>query len=302
MNSRVLIVEDNPNSAKLLGEILGDEGYQVYSVDQGLSILNLVYEIKPNIILLDIMMPELDGFEICKLLKTDSETKDIPIIMITAKTDSKDIRMALELGAFDYIKKPVDEVEVIARVRSALRFKEYHDKLKEMTMKDGLTGVYNHRLLIELFEKEYTRQIRKGGNIAFIMIDIDHFKRINDTYGHTAGDMIIREVANILTTMTRRSDIVGRYGGEEFGIFVSEINLDNVYKFCEKIRKKIEDYEFNIGDRIIHITISMGVCLKEASDNISYLDIIKISDAALYSAKENGRNKVELISNTYCFY
>ena len=297
MSTKILVVDDNILNIRLLKDILEDENYTVFQVNNGIQVLDMVHDIKPDVILLDIMMPGMDGFEVCKGLKNDFEVKDIPIIMVTAKTESSDLKKALEIGAFDYIKKPIDEVEVIARVQSALRFKEYQDKLKEMASKDGLTGVYNHALLIELFEKELNKQERNAGNISFVMLDIDYFKKVNDSYGHISGDIVLKELSQILEASTRSSDIVGRFGGEEFGIVLPEISADEAYKLCDRIRQTIENYDFFISDIAIKITVSMGMYFKTSNDSISNKDIIKNADAALYTAKHSGRNRVEVFGD-----
>lgn len=294
MSAKILIVDDNSRNVRLLTDILEDGGFQVYSIDSGLPVLDMVYRVKPDIILLDIMMPGINGFEVCSMLKKEHEIKDIPVIMVTAKADGIDIKRALELGAFDYIKKPIDEIEVVARIQSALRFKSNLDKLKEMAMKDSLTGIYNHALLIDLFDKELVKHERKGENISFVMLDIDFFKKINDTYGHTSGDIILRELSGILTDSVRKSDIVGRYGGEEFGIVFPEMDYEEVYQLCERIRKKVEKFEFQLDNKKVSITISIGICFKGARDKISCGDMIKNADEALYKAKRNGRNRVEV--------
>lgn len=293
MGAKILVVDDNNLNVRLLTDILEDEGYDVYSCSNGSEVLDMAHRILPEAILLDIMMPGLDGFEVCKLLKRDFEIKDIPVIMVTAKTDSMDVKKALELGAFDYIKKPIDEVEVIARLQSALRFKQHQDKLKQMAMKDGLTNLYNHALLIELFEKELTKQERNGNSISFVMIDIDYFKKVNDTYGHITGDQILRKLSDLLINSIRSCDIVGRYGGEEFGIVLPEANFDAALHICQRIRKNVEDYEFNVDGKSIKITVSLGMYFKSPEDTISSSEMIRKSDEALYRAKANGRNRVE---------
>lgn len=292
--TKILIVDDNNLNLRLLTEILEDEGYEIRPVNEALKAIEAAKEFKPEIILLDIMMPDIDGFQLCKNMKSDFDLKDIPIIMVTAKTEGTDIKKALELGAFDYVKKPVDEIEVIARVQSALRYKKNQDKLKDMAMKDGLTGLYNHALLVELFDKEFLKQSRAGSNICFAMIDIDYFKKINDTYGHTIGDVILMELSDILMDSVRKSDVVGRYGGEEFGIIIPDISKNDSFQLCERIRHAVEKYNFNKEDKAIRITISIGICFKGFGDDISYLDMIKKADEMLYRAKGNGRNRVEI--------
>lgn len=293
MITKILVVDDNLNNIRLLTDILEDENFTVYTADNGAAVLAMVHKLKPDVILLDIMMPGLDGFEVCKLLKNDFDIKDIPVIMVTAKTEGIDIKKSLGMGAFDYIKKPIDEIEVIARVQSAIRFKQTQDKLKEMAMKDGLTGLYNHALLIELFEKEIDKQQRNNGSISFAMIDIDDFKKINDTYGHISGDTVLKELSNILMSSVRGGDIVGRYGGEEFSIVFPGIDEQNAFQLCERIRKEVEDFNFEIGIETVKITISIGINFNELKGIINKREIIQKADEALYRAKHNGRNRIE---------
>jgi diguanylate cyclase (GGDEF)-like protein len=298
MNTKILVIDDTRLNIKLLTEILEDEGYDVYSASDGYTAIDIVREIMPDIILLDIMMPGIDGFEVCKLLKQDYDLKDIPVIMVTAKTDSSDLKKALELGAFDYIKKPVDEDEVIARVQSALRFKSYQDMLKEAAVKDALTGLYNHGLLIEMLEKEIASADRKNTGICFIMIDIDLFKDINDTYGHMAGDSVLRELSFVLSKSVRIGDTVGRYGGEEFGIILPDVKYEDIYPLCERIRENVFNNKFYADDNIIHVTTSIGACYKDPKVNMTVNEVIKAADDALYSAKNIGRNKAVVYTNT----
>jgi len=293
MCDKILIVDDNNNNIRLLQDILEDEGYEVFTLNSGIPVLETSRKIKPDIILLDIMMPLLDGFEVCKALKEDTELKDIPVIMVTAKAEGKDLKNALEIGAVDYIKKPIDEEEVIARVQSALRQKDSREVLREKASRDGLTGLFNHRILLELLETEINKQKRNKQSISFVMLDIDYFKKVNDTYGHTAGDLVLKELSNILKNMVRGGDIPGRYGGEEFGIILPDITREDTYQLCERIRQRIADYDFYINPDSIRATISIGFYNKSAENNSTCETVIKYADEALYKAKQNGRNRVE---------
>lgn len=293
MDIKILVVDDNKLNLRLLQDILEDEKYKVYTTDSGFSVLEMTHNLKPDVILLDIMMPGMDGYDVCRLLKSDEEVMDIPVIMVTAKTEGNDLKIAFEMGAADYIKKPFDELEIIARIHSVLRTKQSQDILKDKASRDGLTGIYNHALLIQLFEKEIKKQAISGGDVSFVMLDIDHFKKINDSYGHTIGDAVLKELAMILSTSIRDCDYVGRYGGEEFSIILTKMNSDDTYEWCEMLRKKIQNHKFYAGDLSIQVTVSMGFYCKSAKDTIGSYDMIKTSDEALYKAKQNGRNKVE---------
>lgn len=294
MSLKALVADDNILNIKLLQDILIDENFEVYTADNGLPVLEMARELLPDVILLDIMMPGLDGFRVCELLKNDPDVKDIPVIMVTAKTDGNDIRQALDIGAFDYIRKPFDEIEAVARIYSAIRYREQQNKLLEFATKDCLTGLFNRAILMELFEKELSRQERCGSDIAFVMMDIDHFKQINDTYGHVAGDTLLREFSGILAGSVRQSDIIGRYGGDEFSLILSRLDLDNILPFCERIRKIIEQSQFLFEGDAILVTTSMGICVKRPDQNITAIEMIQNADAALYRAKNSGRNRTEM--------
>lgn len=293
MSYKILVVEDNMLNLKTLKKILQDEKYEVFTLDDGLGVVEKARIKKVDAILLDIMIPEIDGFSVCQLLKEDPETRDIPIIMVTARTDREDLKRAFELGAFDYIKKPIDKIEVLARLSSALSYSEQQKRLKMMAMKDGLTGLYTHTLLLELLKKECSKAQRHKNSIAFLMIDIDYFKKVNDTYGHIVGDKILRLTADTLKINSRESDIIGRYGGEEYGVILQDITLDNALYVCERIRSSVEEIEYKIDDQRIKITISIGMAYKEPAANADYQKMIIEADKALYRAKKKGRNRIE---------
>ncbi|NLM34924.1 MAG: diguanylate cyclase [Clostridiales bacterium] len=294
MGRTVLIADDSKLNILMITDILKSEGYEVYSVTSGLEVMDAIKKYKPDIVLLDVVMPGKDGFTVCSEIKCNYQFKNLPVIMVTARTEAKYLKTALEIGAFDYIRKPVDAIEVIARIKSALRYKEHQEKLEEMAMKDGLTGLYNHALLIELLAKEHSKQKRLRGSLAFLMIDIDYFKKVNDTYGHLKGNEVIKGVANIMMTTIREGDIAGRYGGEEFGIVLSNITLDKVIAVSERIRRRIALQSFSLEGQTVNITVSIGACYKSPDNDISHMDMIKIADEAMYEAKRSGRNNVKV--------
>ena len=294
MTKKVFIVDDSRFHIQILTDILEKEGFTVFSTIDSLSVFRMAQELQPDVILLDIVMPEINGFEVCYLLKNNYDTSDIPVIMVTNKTNGSDIKIALELGALDYIKKPFEEIEVIARINSALRLKSANNKLKDLSRKDCLTKLYNRATFMQFLDKELKEQKTNNSDLCFIMIDIDKFKEINDSYGHLAGDIVLKEISNILTTSVREKDIVSRYGGDEFNLILPLANKKDALLICERIRQKIENFNFNIGPKTINITISVGLFVKKANDNITYNDILRKADQELYSAKSKGRNRIEV--------
>jgi two-component system, cell cycle response regulator len=295
MDAKVLVVDDNNTILKIIRRYLEDEGISVFTLADSSEVVKMAHDISPDVILLDILMPGLDGFEVCRLLKKDQGVCDIPVIMLTAETDCEDIKKALDSGAIDYIRKPSHKVEVIARIQSAYRIKQYQEKLKEMAIRDGLTGLYNRTFLLGQLENIFIEQVVKAKNISFVMIDIDFFKKVNDSYGHVAGDIVLRKVSEIFHAVVADNGIVGRYGGEEFGIIVPDMPVQDVSEICESIRKYIEDSDFWFGEDKLEITVSIGICSWAASAGAECEKLLKTADEALFLAKKNGRNRVETV-------
>jgi len=289
-NNRILVIDDSEVNLKLLNVLLAKEGFTVFVTGDSLQAVPMAIEHEPQLILLDVMMPGLNGLEVLRQLKQNGVTSTIPVIMVTAKTQGEDVRAALEAGAFDYVKKPLDHVEIVARVHSALRHKRHHDVLLEMAMHDSLTGLYNHKLLIELLEREMATSRRKSQPVSFCMADIDHFKRFNDRYGHQAGDTILQEVSRLFTQGLRKSDPVGRYGGEEFGIILSGCTPEKAQSLCERLRRSIEEHHFQLQGQEVRVTISLGLAHSLPENSIGEVDLIRLADEALYRAKDLGRN------------
>jgi len=290
--SRILAVDDSDMNLRFITLLLEREGFEVFTTTDSLEALPLAVQNTPQLILLDVVMPGIGGLEVLRMLKQNSLTKDIPVLFATARSRGEDVKDALEAGAFDYLKKPLDEVEVVARVRSALRYKADHDELAEMAMHDSLTGLYNHRLLLELLERELATGRRKGQHVSFCMADIDHFKGLNDRFGHQAGDQVLREVSRLLSQGLRKSDAVGRYGGEEFGIVLAGCEPDKAQSLCERLRRSVAEYPFQLMGQTVNITMSLGLAHAGPSDDVSEADLIHLADKMLYRAKAEGRNRL----------
>ena len=291
---KILVIDDTPANIQMLGSLL-TEDYQVIFAINGPDAIMLAEKELPDLILLDIMMPDMDGFAVCKVLKSVSVTKDIPIIFVTAMNDEYNESLGLELGAIDYITKPIVPAITKARVKNHLELKHYRDILKSMSTTDGLTGIPNRRHFDEHIAREWHRAIRYKSTLSLIIIDIDYFKAFNDQYGHMAGDICLKKVANELSIQLRRpTDIIARYGGEEFACVLPETAFESAQIIAEKMNSAISNLKIpHVKSGISeYVTISAGLsCIQPAFDN--ELDkLMEFTDTLLYKAKEEGRNRI----------
>ena len=284
----ILIVDDTETNIDILLEILDDEYDILVSLD-GRGALEIVEEESVDLILLDIMMPEMDGYEVASILKSQESTKDIPVVFITAKTDEDSIEKAYESGGIDYITKPFKPRELTARVRTQIKLKDLMDHLEYIASYDSMTGIYNRRKFFELAEKEFKE---RAENLFGVMIDIDKFKDVNDKYGHPLGDKVIKAVTGVISQEVSRSSIFGRIGGEEFAIVCHAPSRESILERLEKIRLAVSNLEIKSEDgTLVRCTISEG--FSENNSSIKNLDnLLKEADIALYEAKGTGRNKV----------
>jgi len=291
----ILIVDDLRTNALALAKILKSE-WAVKTAFDGPSALKMAVEDPlPNIILLDVQMPGMDGYEVCKRLKQSPETRDIPVVFITALNDHKDEAYGLGLGAVDYIVKPVNEPIVKARIRNHVALQQArsdlalkNEELEQLAIRDTLTGLYNRRKLDTSFAREVERAARYGRPLSVIMVDVDYFKAVNDTHGHPVGDAVLIETARLLQAALRTSDILGRWGGEEFLIICPETPIETAVPLAERLRSDYEQCEFSGAG---HLTASFGVAAHRAGHHVE--DILLGADKALYQAKKSGRNRVE---------
>lgn len=307
--SKILVVDDIPLNRKLQKTYLESVGYQVILAVDGTEALQRVDEETPDLILLDIMMPKMNGFQVCHRVKNTENTRFIPIIMVTALNEIEDKVKGIEAGADDFITKPFNKLELLARVKSLLRIKHLHDelelkikelevaqsKLLQLAITDGLTGLYNYRYFKEQLNQEVFRAKRHNARVSIAMIDIDYFKNYNDTHGHPAGDLVLKTIAELLHNNIRKIDVAARYGGEEFALVLVETDKQAAGFVANKIKNLIEKQQFDYEDTQPNgkLTISMGIAT--FPDDATTPDgLVNMADQRLYRAKKTGRNRVVL--------
>ena len=292
--STLLIVDDQPANIRVLGEIFQDE-YRVIWATSGAKALELAVTQMPKLILLDIMMPNMDGYAVFAKLREIPNTKDIPVIFVTSLDQEGHEVFGLELGAVDYITKPINPGIARLRVRNQLELKKARDYLEKLSTIDGLTGIANRRFFDNQLVLEWQRSIRSKAPLTLIMLDIDFFKPFNDNYGHCAGDECLRKVASsIAGSMRRTTDIAARYGGEEFVCLLPDTTLEGAVQIGEQLRSNIVDLKIPHDHSQIanHVTLSVGCATATPSLESYPKDLLILADTNLYRAKKNGRNRV----------
>ncbi|MBT3991149.1 MAG: diguanylate cyclase [Rhodospirillaceae bacterium] len=295
MQGKILVIDDDPIITETI-EILFDSDVTVLSTDNGRDGIALAAEEKPDLILLDVKMPDMDGYETCSELRLNPDIADIPIIFLTIKNESTDEATGLELGAIDYIAKPIVPQIIKARVKNHLTQKRQRDELENLSTIDALTGIANRRRLDEYLDTEWRRATRNKYSLSILMIDIDYFKSYNDNYGHQKGNDCLRAVAEAVSLAPRRpSDLVARYGGEEFCIVLPDTELASATEIAERVRQNVAGLEQeNSGSPEYGIvTVSVGVATATpSSDDFNFDTLLELADKQLYQAKESGRNQI----------
>ncbi|MCL2577650.1 MAG: diguanylate cyclase [Defluviitaleaceae bacterium] len=291
----ILIVDDEPMNIVVLTHILKPD-YTVHVERDGMSCMEAVYELMPDLIILDILMPTMSGFEVITALKNDAATKDIPVIFITGLNSSKDEEKGLKLGAADYISKPFSPAVVKLRVKHQLQIVNQMRIIYKISITDELTGIGNRRYFYTHLEKEWQRAMRRKDFMSFLILDIDNFKVYNDTYGHLQGDIILKEAAQVIEkSLSRVTDKAARWGGEEFAVILPHTDLDGAKYVAEKIRSAIENHTFSTDDpKSTRITVSIGINCRIPSHTSSYSlkNYVSDADKLLYRAKATGKNKI----------
>ena len=311
---KILLVEDNPLEGKKTCAFLEEAGYQVLWAQTGLEGLKVAKTQRPDLILLDVVLPDKDGQQICRFIKGDEKIRDIPLIMLTSRSGVDDKVMGLKVGADDYLPKPFNEKELLARINASLRTKQLQDQLKSknvqledllkqvelMAITDAGTGLFNRRHYLELLDKEFGRAKRFASPLACMMLDIDHFKQINDTYGHLAGDSVLAEIGQILQGSLRNIEVAARYGGEEFILFLPETSAADATKPAHRLLEQVASRRFKGIEPNRLITVSIGVAgLPDPGINVKE-ELIRCADYALYKAKQGGRNRIEILNSSEC--
>jgi diguanylate cyclase (GGDEF)-like protein len=288
MSVRILVVDDNPVNLRMLADWLASEHYVVSTATDGFEALAKIAAERPDIVLLDVVMPELNGFEVCRRIKADPTMADIPVIMVTALSDVDDLVRGFNAGADDFVTKPFNFDALMARVRSQLRRKRHYERIVEESLVDPLTCAFNRRYF-DAHAPRLAARCRAARNpVAVLMIDVDNLKQINDARGHTAGDRVLKAVVNRVTSALRPSDLVARMGGDEFAIVMPETGRDAARRIAERLRSSIGSTPVE-G---VAVTVSVGTAASRPDEEEELDATLQRADAALYEAKRAGGNRV----------
>jgi two-component system, cell cycle response regulator len=295
--SLIFIVDDSSLSRNSLSRLLEAQGHKVICLAESVDAADMIEEALPDLLLLDVVMPKLSGIELLGDLKTCEALSTMPVIMVTANTEAEDVRKALDAGAFDYLRKPVDPVEVLARVRSALRTHDYMEQLVYLAERDGLTGLYNHSKILKVLDLSLAALKAPGSCLSVVMCDIDFFKRVNDDYGHQAGDAVLSGLGSLLAETLGATGQAGRYGGEEFLIYLGGFDRAMAAHWAEAFRALVESREWESSGVKLRFTMSFGLSWTEVAEGAaggikSSRELLAEADGRLYAAKKAGRNRV----------
>ncbi len=302
--SRILVVDDSKAQLDWLVEVLEREGYAVLAAADGREAIRKVRTESPDLVLLDMVLPDMSGLEVLRLIKPTDEQQFLPVIIQSSKSDIDSKVEGLRIGAHDFLVKPFAEAEILARCGAMLRIKNLQEKLREAQRKleeqsstDALTGLKNRRFFDERLHEEFRRAQRYGDYLALLMIDLDHFKEVNDRYGHPAGDVVLREAAALIRGAIRDPDICARYGGEEFAVILPKTHMSGALAVAERVWRELGARSYPLpgpgGAQVaVNVTASMGVAFYPSKDISSGELLLRFADQALYQAKRAGRNTI----------
>ncbi len=299
-NFLILAVDDSSINRVILEKVLVTTGYQVKILADSEEFLKVTETIIPDLMLLDLMMPKIDGLELCRLIKLNPDYDEIPIIFLTANDDKQNVIKAFKLGAVDYVTKPFHSEELLARIKTHIELKFTRDELRKALVEletlattDELTKIANRRHFLNLAHRQFSFAQRKKRSFSILIFDIDYFKKINDSYGHPIGDIAIELVAQKCQQSLRNEDLCARWGGEEFIVFLSETSITKARAVGIRIQNNIKDISLPVDNPDLTITVSIGIAQYEENDQ-NMDQIISRADKALYRAKNNGRNQIVL--------
>jgi diguanylate cyclase (GGDEF)-like protein len=310
MKANLLLIDDSEAQSTQICVALSRLGYRVTRASSGAEGLRLARTTSPDLVLLDVVMADIDGFAVCRWLKMNAETRDIPVIMLTVRTALADRVEGLNIGADDYLAKPFEDEELEARIFAALRVKATHTELKDRNQQlesmlhhvealastDALTGLFNRRRFADVLRREFAVTRRYKNTLSCLLLDLDHFKQVNDRFGHDAGDQVLKEVARRITGSLREVDLAARYGGEEFVILLPHTSKTDATIVAERLLKNVRKQEFNFGGELVTVTVSIGCAGNSDVSTSNPDDLVKVADVALYEAKKAGRNRVVIYS------
>ncbi|WP_437185326.1 GGDEF domain-containing response regulator [Planctomicrobium sp. SH668] len=287
----ILIADDDPICLKRLEHFFRSGEHQLFCATNGQEAWDIIESENLQIAILDWEMPLMSGVEICKTFRDKNGMDFLYIILLTSRNSRNDIAKGIDSGADDFLSKPVDFQELTVRLRAAKRIIQFQEMICKNAMIDALTGVLNRRAIFDQIAKEHDRTLRSGGSYSFVLCDIDHFKKINDVYGHPSGDHVLQVVAKRMSEDLRGSDCIGRYGGEEFLIILPECKEDEAAQIAERLRIRVSEAKIDLGGSNISVTTSFGVCENQRA--LSEIGVaLKHADLALYQSKHQGRNCV----------
>jgi diguanylate cyclase (GGDEF)-like protein len=311
MKAQLLLIDDSQSQSGQIKASLERLGYGVTHASSGAEGLRLAREVPPDLVLLDVVMPDIDGFAVCRWLKMNAATRHIPVIMLTVRTALADRVEGLHLGADDYLAKPFQDEELEARIFAALRVKATHTELRErnqqlesmlhhveaLAVTDPLTGLFNRRRFADVLKREFAVTKRYKNTLSCLLIDLDHFKRINDRFGHDAGDQVLKEVARRISEGLREVDLAARFGGEEFAVLLPHTGKADAAVVAARLVAKVRRQEFRCGTEQLQITISVGCAGNSDVGTENADDLVKAADLALYEAKNAGRDRFVMYSD-----
>ncbi|MEO1481681.1 MAG: diguanylate cyclase [Myxococcota bacterium] len=306
---RILVVDDDAANLRLVAETLDGNGYALETANDGIEAIERVKESPPDLLILDVMMPKMNGLEVCRIVKSLSTDSFIPIILVTIKGDVDSKVTGLKLGADDYLAKPYNPLELRARVASMLRIKALQDKinakrreLEALSMTDDLTGLFNHRAMQQRLRDEFMRAQRYNEPLSLLMIDVDHFKSINDQFGHLFGDYVLSNLARVIQASVREIDVCARYGGEEFMVILPQTHFTGSLSVAERVWRAAAAERFEQNDIRHQLTISIGISFYPNKNVHGVEQLIAFADEALYQAKRSGRNRICLYQHVNYVY